>query len=496
MSDADVIIIGSGIGGATMAAALSSSGRRVLVLEKGDHLRPSVHDRDAHAIFAKGHYRPDEQWLDGQGRAFNPGNYYNVGGNSKFFGAVFLRFRAQDFEPIRHMGGTTPGWPITYDELEPFYGEAERLYQVRGQAGEDPTDPPRSTDFAHGPVPDEPPIRDLRERAKAAGLHPASLPLGVDLDRWLARAKTPWDAFPDTAGGKLDAERAALETALKSDSVKLRVNSEVARLIVGDDRKVSGVELVTGEVLTAPVVVLAAGAVQSAALLLRSASDVAPQGVANSSDLVGRHFMNHNCSAVLALHPLRRNDAIYQKTIMINDFYHTGGPKGEPLGNIQLLGKISGTILKANSSLPGPVATWIANRAVDLYAMSEDLPNPDSRVTLKDGQIVLDWKRSNWEAHQALVAKLKQYLRKMGYPVVLSRPFDRRTPSHQCGTARMGHDPRVSVVDTTCRSHDHPNLFITDASVLPTSAAVNPALTVAALSLRAAHSVLKTPVAA
>lgn len=202
--------------------------------------------------------------------------------------------------------------------------------------------------------------------------------------------------------------------------------------------------------------------------------------------------MNHNLSAVLGLHPLRRNDSIYQKTIQVNDFYLTGGPGGTPLGNIQMLGKISGSILASDTRLPRPVAGWIARHAVDILAMSEDLPNPDSRVTLRDGQIVLDWQRSNWEAHLALVARLKQLLRRAGYPIVLSRAFDRRTPSHQCGTARMGTDPATSVVDAYGRSHDHRNLFIVDASILPTSAAVNPALTIAALALRTGQHLTTT----
>ena len=495
MSDADVIIIGSGIGGATMAAALAETGKRILVLEKGDHLRPSMHDRDAQSIFAKGHYRPYETWLDGKGQSFNPGNYYYVGGNSKFFGAVFLRYRREDFSPIAHMGGTTPGWPITYDALEPFYGRAETLYQVRGQIGEDPTEPDHATPYPHPPLADEPGIAEFRRRMGAIGMSPSSLPLGVDIETWLARGKTPWDAYPDTSGGKMDAERAALSQALEHRNVRLQTNADVARLDY-DGARITSVTLATGETLSAPLIVLAAGAVQSAALLLRSANDNAPLGLANSSDQVGRNFMNHNCSAVLALHPFRRNEAVYQKTLMLNDYYLTGGPNGEPLGNIQLLGKISGEILQANSPLPAPLARWIAERSVDLYAMSEDLPNPDSRVTLTGGQITLDWKRSNWDAHEALVAKLKQQLRKAGYPIVLARPFDRRTPSHQCGTARMGHDPAQSVVNTFCQSHDIENLFITDASVLPTSAAVNPALTIAALSLRAADHIKQTRFAA
>jgi choline dehydrogenase-like flavoprotein len=485
----EIIIIGSGIGGATMAAALAPLGKQILILERGDHLLPSAQDRSDRAIFTDGYFRPDEEWLDGEGKPFNPGNYYYVGGNSKFYGAVLVRYRHEDFSPLAHMGGITPGWPITYDDLEGSYGLAEQMYQVRGQIGQDPTEPHHSTAYSHPPVPDEPPIAALRKRLGSVGLHPSSLPLGVDLAQWLARAPTPWDAFPDTTGGKMDAETAALRAALAHRNVQLRTKAQVTQLQTGTGGKITGVALAGGEVLTAPVVVLAAGAIQSAALLLASANGDYPNGLANRSDQVGRNFMNHNCSAVLALHPWWKNDSVYQKTLMVNDYYLTGGPKGEPLGNIQLLGKISGTILAATTSLPRFVANWIARHSVDLYAMSEDLPNPESRVTLRNGQIVLDWKRSNWEAHLALVTKLKAKLRQAGYPVVLSRPFDRRTPSHQCGTARMGNDPKTSVVNTYCRAHDHTNLFITDASVLPTSAAVNPALTVAALAIRTAKHI-------
>ncbi|PLK68847.1 GMC family oxidoreductase [Rhizobium sp. TH135] len=495
MSDADVIIIGSGMGGATLAARLAPTGRRILIVEKGERLKPSSADRDADAIFGKAHFRPKEEWLDGDGRPFNPGNYYNVGGNSKFYGAVLLRYRREDFSPLHHMGGTTPGWPIGYDSLEPWYQQAEHLFEVRGTLGEDPTEPVHSGTYDQKPVPDEPAIADLRRRLKSVGLHPASLPLGVDIDTWLAHGKTTWDAFPDTCGGKKDAETVSLAVALRHPNVSLVTGCEVTRLLAGEGGKVTGVEVLNQgktKILSAPLVVLAAGAVRSAAILLSSADERHPQGVANRSDQVGRNFMNHNCSAVLALHPFRRNPSVYQKTLLINDFYLTGGPSGEPLGNIQLLGKITGPILAASSPLPRPLAHWIADRSVDLYAMSEDLPNPESRVTVRNGRIMLDWKRSNWEAHLALVDRLKTLLRKAGYPVVLSRPFDRRTPSHQCGTARMGSDPAKSVVDSFGRSHDHRNLFIVDASILPTSAAVNPALTIAALALRSGQHIIET----
>ena len=496
---ADIIIIGSGMGGATLAAALAPTGRRILVLERGKRLEPSARDRDATAIFRDGVFRPEETWLDGQDRAFNPGNYYVVGGNSKLYGAALLRYRESDFSPIQHMDGETPGWPISYQDIEPDYTAAEALYQVRGIAGEDPCEPSRSGDYPHAPVPDEADIADLRDRLAKAGVHPASLPLGVDLTRWLAAGKTGWDAYPNTCGGKMDAESVGLEAALKHKNVTLRTGARVEALIPAEDGRIEAVLVRKGrcrDMLSAPIIVLAAGAVQSAVLLLRSANDDYPTGLANRSDQVGRNFMNHNCSAVLALHPFRRNRAVYQKTLMVNDFYQDDGAGGPPLGNIQMLGKITGPILAASSRLPAPIAHYVASRSFDFYAMSEDLPNPDSRVTLRDGVIKLDWKRSNYRAHETLVATLKSVLRRAGFPIVLSQPFDRRTPSHQCGTARMGRDPNTSVVDTVCRSHDHPNLFIMDASVLPTSAAVNPALTIAALALRTARHIQETEFAA
>ncbi len=494
MTAPDVIIIGSGMGGATLAAALAPSGRRVLILERGERLVHGPEARDDAAIFGRGHFRPDEQWLDGAGRPFNPGNYYHVGGNSKFYGAVLMRYRAEDFAPLRHIEGTTPGWPFDYAAIEADYQAAEDLYQVRGAAGGDPTEPRHSGAYRFPPVADEPAIADLRRRLLAQGLHPAALPLGVDIDAWLDGGRTPWDAFPGTTPGKMDAESIGLALALRHPNVTLATGARVTRLIAEGDRIVA-VEVARAdriERLSAPVVVLAAGAVVSASLLLASADAAHPNGLANSSDQVGRNFMNHNLSAVIGVHPWRRNDSVYQKTIHLNDWYLTGGPGGAPLGNVQMLGKISGTMIASDTVIPRPLASWIARHSVDVLAMSEDLPNPDSRVIWRGGRIVLDWRRSNWAAHQALVAKMKAMLRRAGFPIVLSKAFDKRTPSHQCGTARMGADPRTSVVDGFCRSHDLKNLFITDASVLPTSAAVNPALTIAALALRCARHIRET----
>ena len=491
-SGPDIVIIGSGIGGGTMAAALAPTGRRILILERGARLADCPEARDDAAIFGRGHFRPQEEWETPAGEVFNPGNYYYVGGNSKLYGAVLIRYRAEDFRPIRHLGGSTPGWPIAYEDLEPWYQRAEALYRVRGDAGQDPTEPRHSGAYPFPPVPDEPTIADLRARLSRAGVHPSALPLGLDLEAWLRRAPTPWDAFPDTTGAKSDGESIGIAAALRHPNVTLETGARVTRLEAAGDGRIVAVDYERDgrTIRLAPrLVILSAGAVNSAALLLGS-------GLANRSDQVGRNFMNHNCSAVLAVSPFRRNTSVYQKTLMVNDFYLTGGRDGTPLGNIQLLGRISGPILAAGGGLPRPVAGWLASHAIDFYAMSEDLPDPQSRVTLKDGRIVLDWRRSNWEAHVALVARLRAVLKRAGFPLVLSKPFDRRTPSHQCGTARMGTDPALSVLDIFCRAHDHPNLFVVDASFLPTSAAVNPALTIAAQALRTADHISQKDLAA
>ncbi|MCW0000892.1 GMC family oxidoreductase [Pararhizobium sp. YC-54] len=497
----DIVIIGSGIGGATVASALAGSGADILILEAGGHIEDRPENRDQRAIFQRGHFRPKEFWYETDGKSFNPGNYYNVGGNSKFFGAVMVRYRREDFAEMAHLEGVSPAWPFAYDELEPWYSRAEQLYQVRGALGQDPTEPVHSKDYAFPPVPDEPPIASVRGKLKQNGLHPYSLPLGIDIDRWLAKAKTPWDAHPNSFDGKMDAETAALTVALQHKNVRLQTGSRVTRLeTAADGERIETVHYVkdgAGQTVSPKLVILSAGAVQSSVLLLRSANAMHPKGLANSSDQVGRNFMNHNSSAVLAISPFFKNTSIYQKTFGFNDYYLSDGEGGPPLGNVQLLGRISGPILKANLPL---MPEWLLNQvsahAIDFYAMSEDIPHPESRIMVDGERIVLQWVRTNWDAHLMLVKKLKKALRGAGFPIVLSRPFDKRTPSHQCGTVRMGNDPASAPLNVYCRAFDHPNLFVVDASCLPTSAAVNPALTVAAQALRVADHIVSKDLAA
>ncbi|MEO0911957.1 MAG: GMC family oxidoreductase, partial [Pseudomonadota bacterium] len=342
--DTDILIIGSGMGGATCAAALAPTGARITILERGERIESSAATRDARSIFVDGAFRNAETWDDPNGNAFDPGNYYFVGGNSKLYGAVLFRYRAEDFREMKHLGGVSPAWPITYEDFEPWYQKAETLYEVRGAAGEDPTEPPRSAAYPHPPVPHEASIADAAQRLAAEGLNPAHLPLGVDIDAWLAGGQTGWDAHPNTGDGKKDAESIGLKAALLHNTVQLETGCTVTRLITATDGRIDAAEFTRAgrtHRIRAKTVILSAGAVNSAVLLLRSANDNYPTGLANRSDQVGRNFMNHNTHAVMSLHPFRRNTAIYQRTLCFNDFYLTGGVNDTPLGNIQLLGKIT-----------------------------------------------------------------------------------------------------------------------------------------------------------
>ncbi len=335
----------------------------------------------------------------------------------------------------------------------------------------------------------------MRERLKKAGVRPASLPLGVDIERWLKRAKTPFDAYPDTLTGKMDAESCGIAAALKDPNITLETSADVIRLETDSANRISAIVYrQKGEEkrLSPAITVLSAGAVRSAVLLLRSADGRNPTGLANSADQIGRHFMNHNSTFLLAVDPRTVNDSVYQKTLSINDFYLDDGEGGGPLGNIQGLGRVTAPILKANIKwAPEWSLNWLSRHAVDWYMMSEDLPRPESRVRIDGETIILEWRPSNLGAHERLVARTKRLMREAGYPITLTRRVDGRLPSHQCGTARMGSDPAQSAVDPYCRSWDHPNLYIVDASCLPTSAAVNPSLTIAAQALRVADHLRK-----
>lgn len=488
----DVVIIGSGVGGGCVALSLAGSGASILILERGERLPREAQNWDPEAVFVDNRYRTQETWYDAAGKAFRPGQFYYVGGHTKVYGTAMFRFRERDFEGVSHDEGDTRPWPLRYRDLEPWYTRAEQAFGVHGQAGDDPTEPPRSAPYPHGPIPHEPLIAELSARMKARGLHPAHMPAAIDLHPGgtCIRCDT-CDAFPCKVGAKGDAETRLIDPALAHANVRLQTGSRVTRLLTDEHgRRVVAAEYeCDGQIhrVHARLFVLSAGAINSAAILLASADPKNPRGLANASGVVGRYYMNHNCSAIMAITPWRVNRTRYPKTLTLNDFYFGGSVSARPLGNLQLLGKIKEPMLRgALPHAPRWSRTWLASHSVDWYVMSEDLAQTESQVRLReDGAIALHWKRSNLRAHRRWVEVAKRLLKDIGFKLVLSKPFSTDTPSHQCGTVRFGTDPADSALDSNCRAWDHDNLYVVDASFFPSSAALNPALTVAAQALRA-----------
>lgn len=487
----DVIIIGSGAGGGTLAHALSDVGAEILLLERGDFVPREPANWDPAAVWKDLRYRTTERWLDGRGRSFRPYTHYNVGGNSKFWGSVLYRLRREDFQAVEHRDGTSPPWPIDYDTLEPYYDRAEALYHVHGLQGADPTDPPRGP-FPHAPIPHAPTMARIVEALRGMGLQPAPLPLGLirpgEVDG--CQLCNTCNSFPCQVHAKSDAEICCVRPSTARGSVTLQTNSFARRLLTnGAGTRVRGVEVSQdGGVneIEAPVIVVACGAVNSAALLLRSATDRHPNGLANSSGLVGRRYMAHLATMMQGFHPFRPNDTVFQKTVALNDFYHRGPHTPYPLGQIQSQGRTHGVMAQ---TVAPRIPLWAydawVKRGVDWLAMSEDLPRLENRVALTpDGRIQLHYHPNNVQAHKQLVIEMKQILKRLGFWVVMTHSHHAQNTTHQCGTLVFGHDPRSSVLDPFCRTHDVENLFVVDASFFPSSAAVNPALTIAAQALR------------
>ena len=495
----DLVIIGSGAGGGTAAHALAPTGARILIVERGGFVPREPENWDPAAVWKHLRYRTAERWLDGGGRPFRPYAHYCVGGNTKFWGSVLYRLRKEDFEALEHVDGVSPAWPIDYAALAPYYERAERLYQVRGATGDDPTEPPRGP-YPHPPVPHAAEIADAVERLREQGLHPSPLPLGL-----IAPGEpggcilcNTCNSFPCRRHAKSEAEVCCVRPAAGEENVTLWTHAFARRLLTdAAGRRVTAVEVERGgETLRveAPLVVAACGAVNSAALLLRSAGGRHPDGLGNSSGLVGRRYMAHLATMMQGVHPFRRNHAVFQKTVGINDYYLRGPKTRHPLGQIQSQGRTHGVM--GQTVVPWvPVRAydaWMA-RGVDWLALSEDLPRPDNRVSVgADGRIRLAYRPNNRRAHRRLVREMRRILRRLGFWVVMTHSHGAKNTTHQCGTLCFGTDPRTSVLDVFCRSHDVENLFVVDASFFPSSAAVNPGLTIAAQALRVADHIAET----
>jgi choline dehydrogenase-like flavoprotein len=497
----DVIIIGTGAGGGTMAHALALTPARILILERGDFVPQEDENWSPEAVWKDRRYRPkQERWVDARRvirRTFRPYTHYGVGGNTKFWGSALFRLRREDFQAMEHLDGVSPAWPIDYDTLAPYYDCAERLYHVHGENGADPTEAPRGP-FPYAAVPHAARMTEIVERLKAEGLHPSSLPLGLRDGCILCKT---CNSFACRLQAKSEADVCCIRPAISRPNVTLWTNA-FARTLVTDasGRRVTAVNVVKDGVpveVEASLVIVSCGAVNSAALLLRSANAAHPAGLANSSGLVGTRYMAHLATMISAFDRRRKNETVFQKTVAINDFYLAGARTPHPLGQIQSQGRTEAVVLKAESPWYGrwiPLAAWEwwASSAVDWLVMSEDLPRAENRVTVgADDRIQLHYRQNNVRAHHTLVRETQRILGRLGF-FTLKHSLGTRNTTHQCGTLCFGTDPRSSVLDPFCRAHDVENLFVVDASFFPSSAAVNPGLTIVAQALRVADHIKDT----
>ena len=511
MTHYDVIIIGSGAGGGTLAYQLAPSGKKILILERGDYVRREKDNWSSRAVNVDAKYHTKEAWRDRDGKPLHPHTNYYVGGNTKFYGAALFRLRKEDFGELVHDGGLSPAWPIAYDELEPYYTRAEHLYQVHGERGADPTEPWASAPYRFPAVRHEPRIQQLNDDLARHGLRPFHVPLGIMLDE--ANPSTSRCIRCDTCDGfaclvhaKSDAEVVCVEPALAYPNVSLMTNATVTRLLTSaSGREVIGVEMRRGaskttDVIAGDIVVSSCGAINSAALLLRSANDRHPNGLANASGVVGRHYMSHTNSLLLAI-SRTPNPTVFQKTLAVNDFYFGDDEFRYPMGHISFVGKLDAVALSAGAPaiVPGMTLDLVAKHSLDFWLTSEDLPDPDNRVTLdRDGNIVLSYRPNNEAGHKRLIRKLESLMQHLDMrPHLVPRNLfvGNRIPlagvAHQNGTVRFGRNPATSALDASCKAHDLDNLYVVDGSFFPSSGAVNPALTIMANALRVGDHLLE-----
>ncbi|HEY4935260.1 MAG TPA: GMC family oxidoreductase [Puia sp.] len=497
----DIIIIGTGAGGGTLLHKLKDSGKNILVLERGGFLPREKENWQSIEVFQKERYHTKEVWKTTGNRDLHPGTGYWVGGNTKVYGAALFRLREKDFEKLEHIGGISPEWPVKYKDFEPYYAEAEKLYCVHGKMGLDPTEPLRSAEYPFPQVSHEPRIQELHDGLAGKGLHPFYIPIGVKLNESdplnseCIRCST-CDGFPCLLHAKSDADINCVRPSLANNNVTLLTEAKVERLVTNSSgNEIDYIEVThKDEILQfkAAVIVVACGAINSAALLLKSANDKHPNGLANRSGQVGRNFMKHLSAAMLGI-STKENPTKFQKTLAVNDYYFGTSNFSFPMGHIQLLGKSDKDQISSDAPFftPGIMLNEMASHSIDWWFSSEDLPAPDNRVTVNNGQIHLEYNENNTEGFRRLIHTWKNVLGELDsghdlvpHAIYLSKDIPLAGVAHQAGTVRFGNDPKSSVLDTNCKTHEIENLYVVDGSFFPSIGAVNPSLTIMANSLR------------
>ncbi|NCJ05396.1 dehydrogenase [Synechococcales cyanobacterium C] len=485
----DIIIVGTGAGGGTLAQKLAPTGKRILILERGDFMPLEEQNRTNVDVFKRERYHAPEQWYDETGEPFSPQTNYAVGGNTKIYGAVLMRMRERDFEAVPHQEGTSPEWELKYSDFEPYYTEAEQLYRVHGQTGADPSEPLHSAEYPCSAVAHEPHVQSIVDAIAAQNLHPTPLPL------------TLADQDDDPTG---DSEVFGIQPALQYKNVTLKTSALVTGLHTNPSgRIVKAVEAQVGDqaiLFTGDIIVLACGAINSAALLLRSANDKHPHGLANRTDLVGRNLMKQQMTAIVQL-STSVNSGTFPRSVSVNDFYWGDDNYDYPMGHIYNTGGLLQDVIFAESPpllsvlakvLPGFGLKQLAMRSIGWWAQTETLPDPQSRVRLDKGKLRLEYTPNNTEAHDRLVYRWMDVLQAVEKSV---KGFQRsgvypraevpvQVVASQCGTCRLGSDPATSVLDLNCRTHELDNLYVVDSSFFPSCSSISPGLTVIANALR------------
>jgi choline dehydrogenase-like flavoprotein len=467
----DLVIIGSGAGGGTIAHALADSPARVLILERGDFVPQEPENWNPEAVWKHLRYQAGERWLTDKGQEFRPYTHYNVGGNTKFWGSVLYRLRREDFQALEHMDGVSPAWPIDYDTLAPYYDRAERLYHVHGEAGTDPTEPPRGA-FPYAPIPHSDGMAAIVDQLRRQGLHPSSLPLGIRDGCVLCNT---CNSFACQIHAKSDAEVCCVRPARERQNVELWTNAYATRLLTNASGGTIAAEVDGGTRRSNhPVCILVQ---HRSAALTRPANDKHHW----TGSRIGRRYMAHLATMMQGFHPFRKNASVFQKTVAINDFYLRGPDAPYPLGQIQSQGaprRVAQTVVPQP-----PLSARLVGARGRLAAMS-DLERRQPHHGGSHRRIRLNYRPNTLELH--LVKETRRILHRLGFWVVITHSHGSKNTTHQCGTLVFGADPRHSVLDLHCRAHDVENLFVVDASFFPSAAAVNPGLTIIAQALRVA----------
>ena len=574
----DVVVVGTGAGGGTLAMHLAKAGKKLLILERGPFLPQEKLNWDTSAVFLDNRYHTRETWQDKDGKELHPQQAYFVGGQTKVYGAAMFRMRAEDFGEIRHRGGISPAWPITYADMEPFYTRAEELFHVHGSLGDapsvpggygssfDPTEPFHSKRYPYPALANEPRMQSIEDDVRKLGVHTFPIPLGLKrneadpLASKCVRCDT-CDGYPCLVHAKSDADINCIREILHLPNVTLMTNSRVTRLVTNaSGTAVTAVEVVHSgsgkpygsaadpRVTEAPAASKApamyeadlfcvcAGAVNSAVILLASANDKHPSGLANRSDQVGRNFMYHQADALLAISTESNEDA-YTKTWGTNDFYLQDPDPAYPypLGQVQPVGSFHYEMMKGDAPplTPDFVLETMKHHAVPWWLTTEDLPAAENRVTLHSTtplsaesqqpgvvgphpsgdtgrtnesepvteatpkRIQLSYTPNNVESFDRLKTRWVEVLKRAGHAtthVPLHAYFKKRIPiegvGHQNGTCRMGTDPSTSVLDPHCKAHDLDNLYVVDAACFVSASAVNPSLTIIANAIRVSEHLL------